>query len=525
MTEISPAVARRVADLNQAVRGTMHSAKARLISDMDSRLKTKAEQHLHDFVKQAWPLVEPGVPFLDNWHIVLICEYLMAVSLGIIKRLWINIPPRYSKSTLVSVMWPCWEWAAIKPSQSWVVSTYVQSLSTTLSRKRRDIVSNPWYQSRWPMPLRPDLNTQDEFGTTLGGVMIATSVGGRATGLGGDRLLIDDPTDPGQAISDTERERSNEWYFSTFASRLNDKRMGAIVGIQQRLHQHDMTGALTGLDITDMNGHVLEGNGWTLLRIPLVAEQDEDLYSPLPGHRLIHSRKEGDLLWPEREGPEQIAEYKNREYVYAAQFQQRPSPKAGAMFQRDWFKFYDKLPVDPDTWVMSLDGTFGKGDTRDYVTVGVWAWKKPNMYLDYELHAKLSFTETLGEVKRILLAYPNISAKLFEKAASGEPLQDMLHTEIGGIILIPPNRSKETRAAAVTPYFQTGNVWIKNAPWTNEFISEMVNFPGSRYDDQVDAASQAIEYMQRTFGGLHSCDEEQIGIARFISSGRSRRRF
>ena len=195
------------------------------------------------------------------------------------------------------------------------------------------------------------------------------------------------------------------------------------------------------------------------------------------------------------------------------------------MFQRDWFKFYDKLPVDPDTWIMSLDGTFGKGDTRDYVTVGVWAWKKPNMYLDYELHAKLSFTETLGEVKRILLAYPNISAKLFEKAASGEPLQDMLHTEIGGIILIPPNRSKETRAAAVTPYFQTGNVWIKNAPWTNEFISEMVNFPGSRYDDQVDAASQAIEYMQRTFGGLQSCDEEQIGIARFISTGRSRRRY
>ena len=59
----------------------MHSAKARLISDMDSRLKTKAEQHLHDFVKQAWPLVEPGTEYLDNWHIVLICEYLMAYSI------------------------------------------------------------------------------------------------------------------------------------------------------------------------------------------------------------------------------------------------------------------------------------------------------------------------------------------------------------------------------------------------------------------------------------------------------------
>ena len=525
MTEISPAVARRVADLSQEVRGTMHSAKARLISDMDSRLKTKAEQHLHDFVKQAWPIIEPGVPYIDNWHIVLICEYLMAVSLGLIKRLWINIPPRYMKSVLVSILWSCWEWAALNPHQTWVFASYGYSLSTAHSRKRRDLITSLWYQSRWPMALRVDQNTQADFANTYWGEMLATSVEGGTTGRGGNRLIIDDPTDPKRALSEVERERANEWYYDTFQSRLNDKINGTIVGIQQRLHQHDMTGALTGVDVTDLTGHVLQKNGWTLLRLPLVAEQDEDLYSPLPGHKLIHSRKEGELLWPEREGWAQVEEYKTREYVYAAQMQQRPSPKAGAMFQRDWFQFYDKTPVNPDSWIMSVDATFGKGETRDYVAIGVWGWKKPNMYLDYELHAKLSFTETVEEIRRILIAYPGISAKVVEKAANGEAIQDLLHTEIGGIVLVPKTINKEARAAAVTPYFLAKNVWIKNAPWTNEYISEMVNFPGARNDDQVDQTSQAIEYMQRTFGGLHSCDEEQIGIARFISTGRSRRRF
>ena len=31
-------------------------------------------ENLHEFVRQAWPIVEPSTPFMDNWHIGLICE-------------------------------------------------------------------------------------------------------------------------------------------------------------------------------------------------------------------------------------------------------------------------------------------------------------------------------------------------------------------------------------------------------------------------------------------------------------------
>ena len=60
--------------------------------------RRKAETSLYEFVKQSWPVVEPGVEFVDSWHIRVICEHLEAVSKGDIRRLLINIPPRHSKS-------------------------------------------------------------------------------------------------------------------------------------------------------------------------------------------------------------------------------------------------------------------------------------------------------------------------------------------------------------------------------------------------------------------------------------------
>ena len=57
--------------------------------------------HLRLYIRQAWHVVEPSTVYLENWHIDLIAEYLEAVTAGQIKRLLINMPPRYAKSTCV----------------------------------------------------------------------------------------------------------------------------------------------------------------------------------------------------------------------------------------------------------------------------------------------------------------------------------------------------------------------------------------------------------------------------------------
>src|ERR1700692_3845651 len=64
--------------------------------------------NLRLYIREAWHVIEPSTVYLENWHIDLIAEYLSAVTAGQIKRLLINMPPRYAKSTCVSIMWPTW---------------------------------------------------------------------------------------------------------------------------------------------------------------------------------------------------------------------------------------------------------------------------------------------------------------------------------------------------------------------------------------------------------------------------------
>ena len=54
------------------------------------------ESSLYKFVKYAWPIVDPGAPFVPGKHMDIICAHLEAVVHGDIKRLLVNIPPRHA---------------------------------------------------------------------------------------------------------------------------------------------------------------------------------------------------------------------------------------------------------------------------------------------------------------------------------------------------------------------------------------------------------------------------------------------
>ena len=76
-----------------------------------SRLHLKTEQarrRLHEFVFQAWPLLEPATPFVEGMHVRAVCEHLQAVAEGRLRNLIINIPPGHAKSLLTAVFWPAW---------------------------------------------------------------------------------------------------------------------------------------------------------------------------------------------------------------------------------------------------------------------------------------------------------------------------------------------------------------------------------------------------------------------------------
>lgn len=137
-----------------------------------------AQDSLAEFVRQAWPNVEPATALQWNWHLAAICEYLEAVAAEDgIKRLIINIPPRSGKSPLTSVLWPAWVWLK-HPSSRWLFASYSAGLSGKHSSDRRTVITAPWYQALWPLQLLNDQNQKTEFVNAARGHMLATSVGG-----------------------------------------------------------------------------------------------------------------------------------------------------------------------------------------------------------------------------------------------------------------------------------------------------------------------------------------------------------
>jgi hypothetical protein len=213
-----------------------------LLSEIDAELATRS---LAEFVRQAWLVIEPSTPFVPGWHIDAIIEHLEAVTYGQIRNLLINVPPRHMKSLLVSVFWPAWEWIRW-PERRWLFSSYGAQLSIRDSVKCRRLIESPWYQSRWAgrFALTSDQNTKGRFDNDRSGYRLSTSVGGAATGEGGDRVVCDDPHNVQEAESDSVRKATLDWWDVTMSTRVNDPKTAAMLVIMQRCHEQDLSGHL-----------------------------------------------------------------------------------------------------------------------------------------------------------------------------------------------------------------------------------------------------------------------------------------
>ena len=192
--------------------------------------------------------------------------------------------------------------------------------------------------------------------------------------------------------------------------------------------------------------------------------------------------------------------------IWSALYQGRPSPDAGDVWKRPWWKRYDTklwstedgatFTVECDEMIQSWDMTFKDTKGSDYVVGQVWARRGANMYLLDQVRARLTFTETVAALVSMHRKWPQARAILVEDKANGTAVIDSLKAKVPGIIPINPHESKYARASAVSPYIEAGNVWL---PATDiqlfdaeELIEEAAAFPNGAHDDQVDSTSQAL---------------------------------
>ncbi len=445
---------------------------------------------LADFVRQAWPVIEPVTPLKWGWVVDAICEHLEAVTAGQIKRLLMNVPPGTMKSLLVSTLWPAWEWGP-KDMQHlrYLGTAHKQDLAVRDNTKCRRLIQSGWFQRLWPVELTGDQNAKTKFENSRTGfreAMAFTSM----TGSRGDRILLDDPHSVDDANSKTRLEADVQTFRESLPSRVNNDD-SAVVIIMQRLAVGDVSDVAIEL-------------GYEHVCFPMRYEPGSSRHVVGPGDPRT---QDGELLFPERfnENAVKALETALGSVATAGQLQQRPIVRGGNIIKGSWFKLYKVLPqikyriVYGDTaqktkeandysvfeeWGRGIDGKIylldmirGKWEAPDLESRALTFWAKCR---DRDINA-------LGALRSLKV----------EDKSSGTGLIQVVRRK-GNIPVkgIERDRDKYTRVCDVLGYIEAGSVCLPvDAPFTSDFLAECESFAADMshaHDDQVDPMIDAI---------------------------------
>lgn len=515
--------------------------KRALAAALDEKLK-RAQRKLHagprgliHFVEHFWEILEPGRQFVQGWALLAMCQHLEAVTRGDITRLLINVPPGSMKSLLVNVFWPAWEWSACnKPQMRFVSFSYASHLTERDNQKFLDLLQSREFQRLYGHLFDLRDKGKSKVSNTKTGWKFASSVEGIGTGERGDRVILDDPHNVKDGESEPIRQRAVRFFREAMSNRLNDLAKSAIVVIMQRVNEADVSGEI-----------IANSLGYVHLCIPLEFEPDRKC-TTFVNKKLFWSDPrtvEGEIFWPERFDDDAVSEcLLMGEFVYAGQYQQRPEPRGGGLFKRDYWELFappdGKLPKMSYV-VASLDSAYTEKTQNDPSGFTVWgcfldehgnrsalpliAWRK-----HLSLHGKCrprAKGETLGQYKDDTqdrwgliqwVSYEmerlGVHRLLIENKASGHDVANemmrLFNDRSWKIELVDPSGlDKWARAQRIQPIFAEGLVYCPGvmqkdgtfAPtrYAKLLQDEMAVFPKGQFDDMTDSVTQCLWWLRQ----------------------------
>src|SRR4030095_9034729 len=351
--------------------------------------KTRSERSLRFYLQSvSWPVIEPNTLFRPGWHIDAMCSHVQGVFEGDIRNLLITVPPRHTKSIIVSVAAPSWAWTKT-PELRLLYASFSYDLSLEHGVLARRIILSDTYQHHWgtKYQLSYDQNVKSFYENDKRGYRISTSVGGTVTGRGGDIIVLDDPHNLQTIDSDLDRQSVLHFWRHTWSSRLNDPKTGRRIVVMQRGHEEDLAALIMdtgGDEWVHLNLPTeYEPTPWVDIKanvayirgsVATQAERDEYQIQTEAQHYDLHivnqvrvnplgwrdpRTENGELLNPERFGPTEVAQAKRDlgPRGYAPQHQQRPQPMGGGLFRRENVKIISpyELPRLPFSEVRGWD--------------------------------------------------------------------------------------------------------------------------------------------------------------------------
>ncbi len=430
-----------------------------------------ARRHLSEYAR----LVSPGT-YEQPAQVRALIDALERLERREITRLIVEMPPRSSKSSHVSRLFPSW-WLGRHSEDNIILASYGQELATGHGRAVRDLLGHPRYP--FSTKLRADVKAAGRWQTDKGGGLIAAGVGTGLTGFGGNLLVLDDPIKGREeAESEIVRDHTWDWYQEVFGTRI--QRGGVVCVLGTRWHEDDPIGRIL---------NSAGASDWTRLRIPYLAEPGDPLGrvegTPLDVFGTVPSVEKGEIS----------------SYGFSALYQQRPTPAGGGVFKADWMQrryTAESLAetIERETrfmCVMSIDTGGKPGVGHDPSSIAIWGTDG----LSYYLLDSWAGQEEYADVKEKIVEKwwewrPRIA--FIEDATHAAPIiSDMRRGTGVNIAAVKPEGSKWVRADAITPLFQSGRIVLPaGAPWLDAWMHEHMAFPNGQHDDRVDTTSLAL---------------------------------
>lgn len=512
----------------------------------------KMRRNFKVFSQRAWVQLLPEPP-IWNWHMDALCDHLSYVTLGAIRFLMINIPPRHSKTMIACVLWPVWHWLH-KPGEQFLTGSVDDTLATDAAILSRRLIESDWFQTLWPgeIEIYDDENRAGMYRNTRGGYRQTASMQGRITGVGGTIQLLDDPHDAKKVESDVVRLNAIATHDNAWRSRLNNPNTAQKVYIGQRTHDNEIF------------GHVLEQEGHRWVNLVLSMEFDpkrrcvtylNDGTGPDKTKKIFEDprKEENELLDPKRFSKETAASEKGimSERAWEAQYNQNPVGTGGLILKRHWWRPWvqpdwrpnanTERPMPQFSEVINVyDTAFEEDEEADFTvrtTWGIFQYTEVNINprtgnpMQGQTRTSMMFLDIMMEK----LAYPELYDEAIQANEDFAPDKILVEKKASGHSLIQALRKKRmpvyavklagssgrgrgqgdliARANESSLVLERGCIWYPPRKWALHAIELASKFPngpqGSR--DIVSTLVIAWQYSRRYFD-LQFPDDEKDEI-------------
>jgi len=346
-----------------------------------------------------------------------------------------------------------------------------------------------------------------------------------------DLIVCDDLEEDEQVMNTERRLKFRRWFFGALVPCLSKKGVIRIVGTI--LHMDALLERLMPKENRK--------KGIELHKTPLKEYTDEENPAWKSVRYRAHSVDFKEILWPEMWPKERLMKAR-QEYIeqgmpdgYSQEYLNFPLDEENAYFRREDFLKYDKDKLDEGHYYYYSAADFAISDKQraDYtVIITIAIDDKNNIYV---VDVRRGRWDSLQIIEQIFSVHTRYHPEIFtvEAGAIQKSIGPFLRKEMYersifvNLNEMTPVNDKQTRARSIQARMRMGGVYFNhNASWFPDLQQEMMQFPRSPHDDQVDTLAWIGLTLDKYLEGKSKADvleeeyEDEYGEDSFAFSGR-----